>query len=142
MKRATQWSPYGDKKNLRFRKTGGCYPPLQRFRNSSFPSTFRLFLSLERTRGFILSQSSALASLYKTARRRSLMPSGEEFPLPIPPRRIQASGTKGDFQGGFPLKTFSSPFFVVSQRMAPTFLLKKKSRQKKTKNGRNKGVQT
>ena len=82
-------------------------------------------------------KTSPPASLYKTTRRRSLMPSGEEFPLPIPPRRIQASGTKGDFQGGIPLKTFSSPFFVVSQRMAPTFLLKKKSRQKKTKSGRN-----
>ena len=83
-------------------------------------------------------KTSPPASLYKATRRRSLMPSGEEIPLPIPPRRIQASGTKGDFQGGFPLKTFSSPFFVVSQRMAllffrPSFLSRKKRSKRKQK---------
>ena len=53
------------------------------------------------------------------------MPSGEEFPLPIPPRRIQASGTKGDFQGGFPLENVFFAILCRFTKNGPYFSFKK-----------------
>ena len=136
--------------NFRISQNGRMLSSPTEVGGSSLPSTFLLILAFDLS---IVSffrpvdcffpskerepstsrKTSPPASLYKTTRRRSVMPSGEEFPLPIPPRRIQASGTKGDFQGGFPLKTFSSPFFVVSQRMALLFFRERKEAKESKK---------